>query len=107
MTETITLQEIALTRNPSLLNYVYNQGDDYIFVKSFQRKPDGTFDVDYRHFDINRLPPQKMSATDFLKTFRNYSMKTHGLLGGRKTNGRRKSRRQKLGKKKTQKRKYF
>jgi len=102
MTETKTFLEIASTRNPSMLNYVYNLGDDYIFVKSFERNQDGTFDVDYRHFDINRLPPQRMAATEFLKTFRNYSMKTYGLLGGG-----RKSRRKKLAKKKTLKRKYI
>jgi hypothetical protein len=102
MTETKTFLEIASTRNPSMLNYVYNLGDDYIFVKSFERNSDGTFDVDYRHFDINRLPPQRMPADRFLETFRNYSMKTYGLLGGG-----RKSRRKKLGKKKTLKRKYI
>ncbi len=100
MNKTITLREISATKNPSLLNYVYNLGDDYIFIKSFQPRPDGKYDVDYRHFDINQLRPQKMTADDFLKTFQNYSMKTHGLIGGNKSRRKKNS-----GKKKTLKRK--
>ena len=104
MSETKTLKEVVLAKNPSVFNYVYNLGDDYLFIKSLKKNSAGNTVFDYRHFDINRLPPQEMTSEKFLNTFQKYSVKTYGMIGGRKSRGK-KSRKYELGKKrKTQKR---
>jgi hypothetical protein len=65
MSETKTLNEVILERNPAVFNYVYSLGDDYLFIKSLKKNSAGNTVFDYRHFDISRLPPQEMTPENF------------------------------------------
>jgi len=111
MSQTKTLQEVILSRNPGALSYVYSLGDDYLFVDSVKKNSAGENVFVHRHFDINRIPLQEMTAEQFFNTFKNYSVNTRGLFGGRAKRtrrvgfGKRKTQKRKTQKRKTQKRK--
>jgi hypothetical protein len=107
MSQTKTLQEVILSRNPGALSYVYSSGDDYLFVDSVKKNSAGENVFVHRHFDINRIPLQEMTAEQFFNTFKNYSVNTRGLFGGRAKRTRRVGfgKKRKIGKRKTQKRK--
>jgi hypothetical protein len=106
MSQTKTLQEVILSRNPGTLSYVYSLGDDYLFIDSVKKNAAGEKVFVHRHFDINRIPLQEMTAVQFMNSFKNYSVNTRGLFGGRAKKSRRTTRRVGFGKKrKTRKRK--
>ena len=99
MSQTKTLEKVILSRNPGALSYVYSLGDDYLFIDSVKKNSAGENVFVHRHFDINRIPLQEMTADQFLKSFKDYSVNTRGLFGGRS----KKSRRIGVGKRKTRK----
>lgn len=85
MSQTKTLKEVLSSKNPGALSYVYNLGDDYLFIDSVKKNPAGENVITHRHFDIRRTPLQDLTVDNFVNTFGDYSVNTHGLFGGRKS----------------------
>jgi hypothetical protein len=83
MSKTKTLKEVLQSKNTGALNYVYNLGDDYLFIDSVKKNPAGENLIVHRHFDINRIPIQELTVDKFVNSFKDYSLNTHGLFGGK------------------------
>lgn len=83
MSQTKTLKEVLSSKNPGALSYVYNLGDDYLFIDSVKKNPAGKNVIVHRHFDIRRTPLQEMTVDNFVNTFGHYSVNTRGLFGGK------------------------
>jgi len=83
-TQTKTLKEVLDSKNPGALSYVYNLGDDYLFIDSIKKNSNGENVIVHRHFDIRRTPIQEMTVDKFVNTFKDYSVNTRGLFGGKR-----------------------
>lgn len=83
MSQTKTLKKILESKNPGALSYVYNLGDDYLFIDSIKKNSNGENVIAHRHFDINRIPIQELTVDKFVNSFKDYSLNTHGLFGGK------------------------
>jgi hypothetical protein len=83
MSQTKTLKEVLDSKNPGALSYVYNLGDDYLFIDSIKKNSNGENVIVHRHFDIRRTPIQEMTVDKFVNTFKDYSVNTRGLFGGK------------------------